>query len=258
MCFSLEASFGMGAALIPAGGYCIVQAIKKDPKFLPLAAIPVAFGVQQLSEGLVWRGMETGNQSLVTFGSVIFLFFALPFWPFWIPLAASFLEKRPYMKRFCQIASVVGFLLGMGFYLPTAMHPADYLTTTTCLHSIHYDTRTLPFFEQFPVVFQTLYLAATAVPLFFSFDWKIRGFGFLVVLLAGAAHISYRYAFISVWCFFAAFLSFNLVILFYRMTSKSQIRISSPFWARFLPRKQRAQPAFGFSPGRPDQAEKNR
>lgn len=227
MCFSLEASMTMGAALIPAGSYCISQAVKHNPKYIALAAIPLAFGIQQLGEAIVWKGMEMGDTRLVQTGSLIFLFFALPFWPFWIPLSASFLDKRKFMRRFCQIISVLGFIFGMAFYLPMASNPSEWLSTSVCLNSIRYDMVELPLFHAFPVLFQTFYLAATAIPLFFSFDWRIRIFGVVLLLLAGIAHASYWYAFTSVWCFFAAFLSVNLCFLFSRMTRKAPKPVQS-------------------------------
>lgn len=54
MCFSPAASFSVGTALLAGGTYATAQAIKKDPRWVPLAAYPVAFGVQQTVEGAVW------------------------------------------------------------------------------------------------------------------------------------------------------------------------------------------------------------
>jgi hypothetical protein len=41
MCFSAEASFAAGAALLPAGIYCTSVAARKRPAYLPLAVIPI-------------------------------------------------------------------------------------------------------------------------------------------------------------------------------------------------------------------------
>lgn len=40
MCFSPEASFTVGAALLPAGVYCTQAAVRKDARFVPLRWFP--------------------------------------------------------------------------------------------------------------------------------------------------------------------------------------------------------------------------
>src|SRR5262249_39162470 len=94
MCFSPEASFLAGAALLPAGCYCVQSAFRKDLRYLPLAVVPVAFGVQQWSEGVVWLGLQGNDPTLITQASVFFLFFAVAFWPFWIPFSLLVPETR--------------------------------------------------------------------------------------------------------------------------------------------------------------------
>ena len=47
MCFSPEASFALGAVLLPAGAYCMRTAIKRNPAWLPLAVTPFLFGFQR-------------------------------------------------------------------------------------------------------------------------------------------------------------------------------------------------------------------
>src|SRR5438132_14411320 len=94
MCFSPEASFAVGALLIPAGLYCIRSASRKDRRFLGFALLPLLFGVQQLCEGLVWVGLEHDNMPLAKGAALLFLFFALFFWPFWVPFSVSFIEPR--------------------------------------------------------------------------------------------------------------------------------------------------------------------
>ena len=54
MCFSATASLTAGSCLCLGGIYAISQAVQFAPKFIPLAAYPLAFGVQQLIEGGVW------------------------------------------------------------------------------------------------------------------------------------------------------------------------------------------------------------
>jgi hypothetical protein len=66
MCFSAEASFAAGAALLPAGAYCTSVAARKRPPYLPLAVIPVVFSFQQFAEGLVWVGLAQQEPEIDT------------------------------------------------------------------------------------------------------------------------------------------------------------------------------------------------
>ena len=77
MCFSPEASFGLGAVLLPAGAYCVRTAVKRNPPWLPLALTPLLFGAQQVCEGLVWVGLRAEEATLVRPASLLFLFFGL-------------------------------------------------------------------------------------------------------------------------------------------------------------------------------------
>ena len=83
MCFSAEASFGAAALLVPSGAYCLRSAVRKMPRWLPLAAVPLVFGIQQCSEGLVWVGLGRDDAALTREASLVYLFFALTFWPCW-------------------------------------------------------------------------------------------------------------------------------------------------------------------------------
>src|SRR6266545_2494887 len=98
MCFSPEASFAVGGALIPAGVYCVRAAWAKSPRLVPVALVPFAFAVQQIAEGFVWLGLQAGDPARTRAGAVVFLFFALAFWPWWFAAANIILEPRPARK----------------------------------------------------------------------------------------------------------------------------------------------------------------
>ncbi len=99
MCFSAAANFTVGAALLPAGGYCVRQALANLRSYLGFAVIPLIFGVQQLCEAFVWVGVGRRDDGLTRTASVAFLFFALAWWPFWIPLCSWFVETQLGGKR---------------------------------------------------------------------------------------------------------------------------------------------------------------
>ena len=62
MCFSATASFTTGLLLLALGTVTLRMA--QRPIERPDAAIPLLFGVQQLSEGLVWLGLTGGPPGL--------------------------------------------------------------------------------------------------------------------------------------------------------------------------------------------------
>jgi hypothetical protein len=223
MCFSPQASFIAGAALLPAGVYCTQAALRKDPRYVPLALVPIAFGLQQISEGFVWLGLREENAALVERSSVIFLFFAIAFWPCWIPLSLAIAESRRRQQTVLGLLSIVG-LAWLWLYFPLAVDPAKWLTTEVVQHSIRYNVGELPGFALASrFVWRFAYLLMICVPLAVG---RIDPGGnrvanvtssLLIVGLFGVAYVLYWHAFLSVWCFFAAVLSLLLCRVFYRL-----------------------------------------
>jgi hypothetical protein len=223
MCFSPQASFIAGTALLPAGIYCAQAAVRKDPRFVPLALVPFAFGVQQISEGFVWLGLREENGPLVEQASVIFLFFAVAFWPCWIPLSMAIAESRRPQQIALTLITVVG-LAWLWLYFPLAVDPAKFLTTEIAQHSIRYDVGELPGFALAPrIVWRLAYLLVICVPLGVgrldpggNRSASLIG-GLLVAGLFGVTYFLYWHAFLSVWCFFAAVVSLLLCGVFHRL-----------------------------------------
>jgi hypothetical protein len=60
------------------------------------------------------------------------------------------------------------------------------------------------------------YALIVLVPLLFSTLRELRLFGVLVALSIVVASLAYGYAFVSVWCFFAALLSFDLAYIVHK------------------------------------------
>lgn len=81
MCVSAPVSFLMGAALLPLGAYASHKAEQIDRSYLPLAAFPLAFGIQQILEGIVWLKVDSPNSQLLYIAAFGFLFFSHFFGP---------------------------------------------------------------------------------------------------------------------------------------------------------------------------------
>ncbi|MCE9532522.1 MAG: hypothetical protein K8T89_15595 [Planctomycetes bacterium] len=218
MCFSAAASFTVGGALLPAGAYCIKQALRKNRSFLALAAIPIFFGVQQITEGFVWMGLNGGDKNFTTKASLFYLFFAIPFWPFWIPFSTMLAENERVRKRIMGLIVILSLVWGAVVYSPILLDPQRWLTVQIVHHSIQYVYNELPLFQYFSREWvQITYVMLVAAPLVIASGKKSVPFFVLMVTLAAISKLFFAYAFISVWCFFASFIAFFLCVMFYRM-----------------------------------------
>jgi hypothetical protein len=215
MCFSAEASFGAAAALLPVGLYCAGRAARRDVRFLPLGLTPLAFAVQQGAEGFVWVGLSHDDPAMVERGAQVFLFFALAFWPFWIPFSLFFPEGRRPARAFLAAAaglSAVWFWM----YAPLASDPGRWLSTGIFHHSIAYEYGDLPAFHLMPrPAWRVAYLVFICAPLLIARPGDGGGRlqylgGALVAMLFAVTYLVFGHAFISVWCFFAALVSLLL------------------------------------------------
>lgn len=211
MCVSAEASFVVGALLLPASGYCVRASLRQNRAALALAAIPLFFGIQQFCEGFVWLGLERNDPDLTRGGSLAFLFFALAFWPFWMPLATWLVETRPARKRGIGILVILSLAWGVLLFSPLAADPQRWLTVEQVHHSIQYRFPDLPVYRFVPSPWLRLfYLLTIFVPFLLCSDRRFLMFGCLLAASALVTHWVFTYAFVSVWCFFAALLALYL------------------------------------------------
>lgn len=208
MCFSPEVSFASAAALVPVGLWCLGTARKKAPQLWPIAVVPIVFGIQQASEGLVWLAIQGGHSRLGTAAGLAYLFFAIAFWPVWFSTSAVMIEPQIGRRHFLSAWAVVStgwFWLG---YLPVLTDPngaASYVYH----HSIRYER--VDGFVHDPLLrwtLRVLYVLTSSIPLLVS-SWR-RVLMAPVLLGVGSAAVAallYDHAFTSVWCLWSAVLS---------------------------------------------------
>jgi hypothetical protein len=217
VCFSAEASFAVGTALVPAGVYCLWSALLKMPSYLGLAAVPLFFGIQQISEGFVWLAVDNDPVQTRT-ASLVFLFFALAFWPFWFLFLGTLMERQParrWLFVFLSLAATTWFWV---LYYPLLVGPESLLTTRVEHHSIQYLYDDLGVYQYIPKTpLRALYFLSVALPpILGSEDWG-RIPGLVLGVSALIAVLLFDYAFVSVWCFFAAVMASYCCVLFYRL-----------------------------------------
>jgi hypothetical protein len=221
MCFSAEASFTVGAVLVPAGVYCLQAAARKQPRLLPLAVVPVIFGLQQISEGFVWLGLARQDALLTRRAALVFLLPAMAGWPFWIPFLTWVKETHPFRKRILLLLTGCSTAWFWFLYVPLLVGPETLLTAQIHHHSIDYKLGDIPVSRHLqPGLVQFLYLLTVGAPfLIGSEKWGLVP-TFLLTISALAASILFQHAFVSVWCFFAAGLAVFLVSVFYRLPQR--------------------------------------
>jgi hypothetical protein len=217
MCFSAGASFAAGTLLVPAGVYCIRRGMACDRRWLWLAVTPLLFGVQQFCEGFVWRGVQAGDPAQVRAASLAFLFFAQVFWPVWTPLTALFFDGRLHRRKAVLLvaAALVALVASALVYVPLLVRPETSLRVDVVFHSIRYQFESMIEFRGTPRLFwQFAYVALVTLPFLASRQRPLRIFGLGIAVAAVAAQLAFWYAFVSVWCAFAAALSAWLCLLF--------------------------------------------
>lgn len=226
MCFSAEASFAAGIALVPAGIYCLWSACIKKPSFLGLAVVPVAFGIQQISEGFVWHALDHGDAGQIRAPALVFLFFALAFWPFWFPFLTAMMEPQLLRKWIFVVFSVLATVWFWVLFYPLAAGAESLLQIQSVHHSIQYDYDDLAVYryvDKTPL--RVLYFLSVAVPPLLGSETWGRIPGLVLGASALLAVLVFDYAFVSVWCFFAAVMSIYCCVVFYRLPAPGAFQV---------------------------------
>lgn len=215
MCFSAPASFVASGGLLSLGGASFAAAKKEDRI---IAAIPLFFGIQQGIEGIQWLYLNHGSVSVVAgYG---YLFFAFILWPIYTPLFVYILDKK--RRKFLQWFVYLGIATSLYSLGAPIVSSLTIEKINMCInYSFNY-----PFGE----ALTTFYLVAVFGPFFASSFESFKWFGVLFAITAIIAHIFFTVDFVSVWCFFAAVVSFVFliyVIVRNRQTKEKIIKINN-------------------------------
>jgi len=225
MCFSAGASFGASAVLGSVG----ILAIRKTTcaSQVLFAGIPLIFAAQQFTEGLVWLSLSNPHYGgWEDPAARSFLLFAEVVWPLWAPLALLALEPRRERKPPLWVLTGAGLAVSLYFLYYLAAFPVQ---AQISAHHVRYQ-QDLPLARfWFSGIF---YVVPTVGPLLLS---QVKGVGSMgVFLLAsyGVAYICYVQCLTSVWCFFAALISMQvlwIVAEFHRNTAREKaFRLDHP------------------------------
>ena len=193
MCFSPGADLAAGV-LVSAVGIDAIQRAR-TPEELPLAALPLLFGVHQLIEAFVWWGLE-GKVPASLGDTAIWLYLAIAFLlPLWVPLAVRGVEPSPGRRPVITLLVGLGLVASLVLLGTIVWGPVD---AAVVGHHIAYAVD-IP-----GGAIGVLYVVATCGALLLSSDRWIRSFGVanvaavvvLVWLTVGGLT--------SLWCVWAA------------------------------------------------------
>lgn len=213
MCFGPVASF-TASTFLSGIGIAVSKQVRARKEWL-FAAFPFLFAVQQFIEGVIWLLLRgSGSESLILILSRVYLVFAYNLWPVLCPISVYVIEPDAKRKTFFAGLTAVGVLTSAYLFYCTAVNP---LETIALGCSIRYDT-----FIPKAFWFLTLYGAATILPFFVSTRRSVLMFGLPNLVLCVISFFIYNKTFISVWCFFAALISANL-LLFLRHLHQSPV-----------------------------------
>ena len=219
MCFSAEASFAAAAVLLPAGGAATQRAARRDMAHLPIATLPMLFGLQQLSEGAVWMAGRANDTAAVEASSLAYMFFSYFAWPVWVPFSTYFLE--PQRRRSLYLMFVIsGAMLAGIQYVPYFTHKG-WLTTRFYDYAIGYhDTVLLDALMPRELTY-LIYLMVVILPLIISSNQNLNRFGSLLIGVVAVTYSFFIYAYVSVFCFGGAVMSMFLVWMVFQETAEA-------------------------------------
>lgn len=200
MCFSAGASF-TGGVIISAIG--IVTIIKvHNPSQILFASIPLFFGFQQITEGLLWLVLPlAGYEVLQNVAAYTFLIMAQAIWPVLIPFSMLLMELSKKKKKILYGLLGVGVVLSIYYSYCLLIYN---VSPQIIGYHIHYAS---DFPKSLVIAASILYLIATITPLFVSSIKRTHLLGILMSLSCLITVIFFRQYLTSVWCFFAALIS---------------------------------------------------
>jgi hypothetical protein len=205
MCFSASASFSAGVA-VAAAGIVSVKRIRSREQIM-FAIIPLIFAVQQVMEGWVWMTFNhVEYEASRHIPAAVFLFFAQVVWPVWVPFSLFRIESDARLRAALRVLCLCSVILAPFQIYRLLMQPAVVSITN---HHIHYKLDSS--IVQLGWILNVFYFLTTIVPPFLSTRRPVLILGAFNFLALVVTWFSFRPNVVSVWCFFAALISVQVI-----------------------------------------------
>jgi Family of unknown function (DUF6629) len=204
VCFSPEGDLAAGVVVV-AIGIDALRHVRGRTEYLAIAALPVALGLHQLDETLVWWSLQ-GHlpRGLGHVAMWAYLVFALVALPVLAPLLMTLIEPSARHRR--RILPLVALGTAVSVVLLEAMlagHPDVRLARFHLAYTIGL---------QHGVAVIGLYVVATCGPMLLSSMRPFVWFGVANLAAVVALALLCADGFASLWCFYAAVLSGAIVL----------------------------------------------
>ena len=202
MCFSAEADLAVGVGLLPVAALALREV--RHVREVPFASLPLLFALHQLTEVLVWAGVDGSVGPAARDGaSLAYVLFALPVLPTLLPLAVLLLEPRGARLR---VAPFVGLGLVVSTYFAVAVLDGPVVVEqepSALIYSVGLSDG---------AVWTTLYVVAVIGPSLLSGYPSIVWFGVLNLVGLVSVAVLYTQALASLWCVWAAATSLLVLV----------------------------------------------
>jgi hypothetical protein len=206
VCFSAEADFVSGA-IIGAIGVATLSQVE-TPRQAPLAALPLAFALHQVTEGFVWHDLDGGSTHTGGPAVYVYLLFAWVLIPVVVPLAILLLEPNGRARPRLAGLVVLGAITAV--YLSSSLLSGD-VSAQARGHTVLYGGA-----GRYADVATALYIVATCgAPLLSSYRF-VRWFGIANLVAVAAIATVQAEGLTSIWCSWAAVVS---VCIFFQVVA---------------------------------------
>jgi hypothetical protein len=212
MCFSPEADFTAGV-LVAGVGVATLRRVRARRELI-VGALPLLFGVHQLTEGFVWLGLRGQVSSGVGAAATeAYIVYAHAVLPAIVPLGFALLEPDRRHRRWIWPLACLGLVLGIYLLWQVTAYPVGARPLANC---VDYTTH-----APNDVLIVALYVLATCGPALISSRRYLRWFG--LVSLAGVIATALVRAdeLTSLWCLYVALVSV-LILEHFRLQRASE------------------------------------
>jgi hypothetical protein len=215
VCFSFHADLAAGAALTPIA----VAALRAAPskQYLPIAALPAVFAAHQLIESLVWAGFDGSvSRGLYTAAIHAYLVIAQVLLPVLVPIGMLLTEPSRARRWIMATCLAVGVATAVRFGWIIFAHDVG---AHEARHVIIYRT------DIHIGTFSTAgYVIATCLSVLVSSKRYLLAFGVANIIGLGLAALIRYEAVTSVWCLYAALVSFLVLVSLRREAQRLDLR----------------------------------
>ncbi len=226
MCFSATASFTASGTLAVIGTAAIT--LNKQRRLRIFSFMPLLFAIQQAAEGIVWLTMDKTSYTLLhTIAIYSFLIFPGIIAPLWVSAALRLAETDVKKRRIFTGFGLLGILLAV---IAVYSFINDKLKVYVVSCSIAYDFGEQSFIRG--ILSTLVYVIPTVIPFFFSSIIYARMIGAMLTISLIITEIFKHEAATSVWCFFAALISFTVLATVWKSSTSFQKEMQMNYFDR--------------------------